>query len=266
MSSSILPLSVTLIARNEAHNLNRSLKSVTNWAKEIVVVINDCSDETAFVAKSYGARVYEHAWHGHRDQKNIALDYASQPWIFALDADEEISVELKASIVRFIQEDDPRYAGAYFARKVWFLGRWITHGDWYPDYSLRLIRKGKGRFYGSTEHDKMKIEGKAKKLKGALHHYSYPNLASTMEKINYFSDIYLERQIDAKKKWSLWNVIFRPLWRFVRAYFLRGGCLDGFAGFYIATLTAFATFVRHSRLYEHEKVQLNESDSPHQNL
>ena len=251
-STNKLPLSIALIAHNEERNIDRCLKSVAGIASEIVLVINDCTDRTVEIAKSYGAKVHTDTWHGHRDQKNIALEKTTQLWVLAIDADEELSDELREEIVEFIQADDPAYAGAYFPRKVWFLGRWITHGDWYPDHSLRLIRKDKGRWGGSREHDSMKLEGKAKKLQADLHHYSNPTLNSQIEKINYFSDIFLQRQLDANKQWSLSHAILRPPWRFFRAYFLRRGFLDGFAGLYAAILSSFAAFVRHSRLYEYK--------------
>jgi glycosyltransferase involved in cell wall biosynthesis len=251
MSSPKLPIGVSLIARNEAHNLPRSLKSVVDWASEIVVVINDCTDETAAVAKQYGARVFEHSWKGFREQKNVSLSFVSQPWVLALDADEEVSADLRRSIVGFFAGDHLRFRGAYFPRKVWFLGRWITHGDWYPDYVTRLFAREHGQWTGSTEHCKVTIDGPVQKLQGDLLHYSNPDMASHIRKMPYYADIFLERQLAEQVRWSVWPAVFRPAWRFLRAYFFRLGLLDGFPGFYIAAATAFATFVRYSRLYEH---------------
>ncbi len=247
-----LPLTLSVIAHNEERNLRRCLQSAVSLCAEIVIVVNDCTDNTEVIAKEFGARVFNESWHGHRDQKNIALSKATQPWIYCIDADEEISPELATSIRSFIESDGCGGAnGAYSARKVWFLGRWILHGDWYPDYCLRLVRRGTGKWAGSREHDKMEVKGSVKKLQGDLFHYSNPTLNSQIQKINYFSDIYLQRQLDDGKQWSLVHALFRPVWRFVRAYFLRFGFLDGFPGLYIAVLTAFAAFVRHSRLYEY---------------
>jgi glycosyltransferase involved in cell wall biosynthesis len=246
-----LPLSLVLIARNEAANLPRCLASVTPWVAEIVVVINDCTDDTAALAKKYGARVYEHPWQGHRDQKNHALGYASQPWVLCLDADEEVSPALAVSIGEFVRRDDANFAGAFFPRKVWFLGRWIKHGDWYPDQSLRLIRRGRGKWGGSSEHDKMELDGPAAKLAGDLHHYTCPSLRDHLQKIGYFGDIFLRRQLERKAQWSAGNAIFRAHWRFFRGYVLRLGFLDGFPGFYIACYMGYATFYRYSLLYEH---------------
>lgn len=246
-----LPLSITLIAHNEAHNIRRCLASVASWASEIIVVINDCTDGTDKIAESYGARVYEHPWRGHRDQKQLALQYVTQPWVFAIDADEEVSDALRESLFTFFKQDATNYAGAYFPRKVWFLGRWITHGDWYPDYSLRLFRHDKGRWAGSQEHDKIALEGRAKKLKGDLHHYSYISLNAQLEKIPYFSDIFLKRLLEKGARWSSFAVVFRAFWRFIRCYFLRLGFLDGFPGFYVACFQGYSTLFRYTRLYEH---------------
>lgn len=247
-----LPISVSMTARNEERNLPRSLGSVAGWVEEMVVVINDCDDKTAEVARSFGARVIEHSWEGYRDQKRFALAQTQSEWVLALDADEEVSEQLRADIFEFFENDYRQFDGAVFPRKVWFLGRWITHGDWYPDLSLRLFRRGKGQWSGSPEHDKIELSGPVKRLKGDLHHYSHPTLNSYTSKIGVFSDYFLERQLAGGRQWSWIDCLLRPWWRFFRAYVLRRGFLDGFPGYYIAKATAFSTLVRYSRLYEHE--------------
>jgi len=259
-----LPLTVCLIAHNEAARIRRCLDSVKPLASEIVLVHNDCVDGTETIARDeYGARCFEEAWRGHRDQKNLALGHATQPWILCLDCDEELSPELAGQLRAFIEAGEPQFDGASFPRKVWFLGRWMTHGDWYPDRSLRLIRNGKGRWAGSREHDRMELDGRAKKLTADLHHYTNPTLNDQIAKINYFADIYLQRQLDGGAQWRLSHALFRPPWRFFRAYILRLGFLDGFPGFYAAALTAFATLVRHSRLYEYKTTpEIREKFSP----
>lgn len=247
------PISVCMIASNEAANIVRALGSVHGWVHEIVLVHNDCRDDTEVIARArFGALTFEEKWHGHRDQKNIALSKASQPWVLCLDADEEVSPELKREIVSTVQQNDPVIHGARFPRSVFLLGRWIRHGDWYPDYSLRLARREHARWAGSREHDRLDVDGKIVTLKADLYHYTVASLNHHLHKITYFGDIFLQRQLDAGKKFRGWNVILRSAWRFVRAYFFRMGFLDGYPGFYIAFFTAFATFFRHTRLYEHE--------------
>ncbi len=248
-----LPISVCMISGAEAARIGRSLESVAGWTEEIVIVLNEeVRDGTEEIALKYGAKIRRRPWAGFLDQKNRALDGATQPWVLALDADEVVSPELRTSIEKFFTGDHERFAGAYFARKVWFLGRWITHGDWYPDHVLRLFRTGQGRWAGSTEHCSVELQGVRTKLCGDLHHYTNPSIESYVTKINYFADIYLQRQLAAKARWSAPAVVIRSAWRFLRAYFFKLGLLDGYPGFFIAASTAYATLVRHSRLYEHQ--------------
>src|SRR4051812_27255649 len=255
--SATLPLSVVVVAKNEGQNLPRCLASVQGWVAEIVVVLNDTTDDSAEVAQRYGAVIHEQTWLGYRDTKNLALDKATHLWVLALDADEEVSPELRAAISAFFQRgDQDRFAGAKFPRKVWFIDRWITHGDWYPDYSLRLFRRDQARWGGDAHvHEKIDSEGLITKLHGDLHHYSFPSISSHVAKINAFADLFLKQQLEQEHRFSLFFALTRPVWRFFRAYILRGGFLDGFPGLYIAWATAFSAFVRYSRLYENERAK-----------
>ena len=245
-----LPLSVAIISYNEEHNLSRCLKSVVDLAQEIVVIDSGSTDTTVAIAEKFGALVKHQTWLGYRDQKNKALEYCTQPWVLALDCDEELSSELQQSLRDFFATGAcDRFEGACFHRKTWFLGRWITHGDWYPDTKLRLFRREKGKW---TEpiHEMVALEGVSTKLGGDLLHYSFPSLNAYIDKINPFSDEFFKKQQQRGQSWSLTAVLLRPLWRFFRAYVLRRGFLDGFPGFWIAIATAFSVFVRYSRSYE----------------
>lgn len=252
--STVLPISVVIVARNEAQTLPRCLASVQGWVAESVVVLNATTDDSATVATKFGAIVSQTEWRGFRDTKNLALDRASQPWALCLDADEEVSPALRADLAAFFaRPDHATFAGARFPRKVWFIDRWITHGDWYPDLSLRLIQRAKARWGGDEfVHEKMACDGPVATLRGDLHHYSFPTLASHVAKINPFADLFVRQHQARGTHFSVAAALFRPFWRFFRAYFLKLGCLDGFPGFYIAWATAFGAFVRYSRLYEEE--------------
>ncbi len=251
-----LPLSISIISKNEETNLRRCLNSAADLAVEIVVVDSGSKDATLAVAAEFGAQTQHQDWLGHRDQKNVALKLCTQPWVLALDCDEELSPELRQSIQDFFAKGDhERFAGAFMARKVWFLGRWILHGDWYPDRKLRLFRREGATWGGSPEHDKVELVGPTTILAGDLHHFSFKDMRHYIAKINTFSDVFLERQKDAGTQWSLIHTLFRPWWRFFRAYVLRRGFLDGFPGFWIATATAFFAFVRYSRKFEHESLE-----------
>ena len=244
-------LSVSLIASNEEKNIGKCLDSVQAIADEIIVVHNDCVDDTVEIAKSFGAKCFEEKWHGYRDQKNISLAKATKSWVLCLDADETVSPALLSSIKEFLKREPLDGVDGYVLnRRSFFLGRWINHGDWYPDRKLRLIRNGNATWSGSLVHELLRAKGDVRRMDGDLLHFSYPSMNTFIEKTISFSDLYLQRQLDAKRKWSFFSVFFRPIWRFVRGYFFRMGFLDGFPGFFIAVSTAFATFFKHSRLYE----------------
>jgi glycosyltransferase involved in cell wall biosynthesis len=224
---------------------------VQGLASEIVVLDSGSTDATRAIAAEAGARVFHQDWLGYRDQKNAALLKCTGPWVLALDADEELSPALRSEIELFFQSGDcDRWHGASFPRKVWFLGRWITHGDWYPDRKLRLVRREGARWAGSPEHDFLETPGPVTRFRSDLHHYSFPDTATFIRKINIFADEYLKRELAAGRQWSLAGTVTRPLWRFFRGYILRRGFLDGFPGLWIAVGVAFQTFVRHSRTYE----------------
>jgi glycosyltransferase involved in cell wall biosynthesis len=253
MAGAPLPLSIAIISFNEESNLRRCLESTAGLAQEIVVVDSGSTDRTCDVAREFGARVQQQDYLGQRDQRNFATSLCTMPWVLNLDCDEELSGELKQSIIAFFANGDAdRYSGARMARKVWFLGRWITHGDWYPDRKLRLFRRDQGRNSGNAAHDKVEVDGPVVTLAGDLHHYSFRDISHYVSKINTFSDAFLEKQKGEGAHWSLAATVLRPWWRFFRAYVLRRGFLDGFPGLWIAVATAFFTFVRYSRKYEDE--------------
>lgn len=249
-----LPLSVVIVAKNEAANLPRCLASVRGWTAGVVVALNATIDASEALALAAGAEVHHLPWQGFRDTKNAALALAPQPWALCLDADEEVSPALRAELIAFFaRPDHATFAGARFPRKVWFLGRWITHGDWYPDLSLRLVQRARARWGGDQfVHEKMECDGPVATLRGDLLHHSFPTLSSHVAKINPFADLFLQQHQARGTRFSVAAAVTRPLWRFVRAYVFKLGFLDGFPGFYIAWATAFGAFVRYSRLYEAE--------------
>jgi len=255
--SPVLPISVVVVARNEAANLPRCLGSVRGWVAETLVALNNTTDDSAAIARAHGATVHELPWAGYRDTKNAALALAAQPWTLCLDADEEVSPALRESICDFFASGRAaHFVGARFPRKVWFINRWITHGDWYPDLSLRLILREKSRWGGDAfVHEKMVCDGPIATLRGDLHHYSFPTLASHVNKIAPFAALFVKQQQARGRRFSLLAALARPAWRFIRAYVFRLGFLDGYPGLYIAVATAFGAFVRYSSLYEAEPPQ-----------
>lgn len=260
MSQDIPPVSLAVTACNEEARLGSCLRSAAGLVRETVVIDSGSHDGTVRLAESLGARVLHQEWLGHSAQKQVALDACSQPWVLILDADEQVSPELASSLRDFFSGGDAAwFHGCRFNRRIRFLGRWITHGDWYPDTKLRLVRRDKARMGGNAAHDTVLVEGAVKHLRGDLLHDSYPTIRSYIDKIIPFADEFTERSLAEGHRWSLAANLLRPLWRFFRAYFLRLGFLDGFPGFWIAFATSFSVFVRYSRAYEEEQRKKKET-------
>jgi glycosyltransferase involved in cell wall biosynthesis len=251
-----LPLSISIISLNEEKNLRRCLASVADLASEIVILDSGSTDRTSEIATEYGARFIHQDWLGYTAQKNRCLALCTQPWVLNLDCDEEVSPQLAGSIRAFFEQGEAgRHAGASMARRTWFLGRWIFHGDWYPDRKVRLFRREGSRWEadgGGQVHERLLVEGGTAALVGDLLHYSFQDIRHYLVKHVDYSGVFLSAQQVKKKKWSLLHTLFRPVWRFARAYVMRRGFLDGFPGLWIAVATAFFTFDRHARLYESE--------------
>lgn len=261
-----LPLSIAIISKNEETNLRRCLSSVKDLPAEIVIVDSGSTDGTEAVAKEFGVHFISQNWLGFTDQKNFCNGHCTQPWILALDCDEELSPELRASIERFFSDgSDKKFNGAWMARRVWFMGRWICHGDWYPDKKLRLFKRDLGKWQGhasSQVHERLVVEGQTMTLEGDLYHYSFRDIRHYLVKHVDYSDVFVAHEESSGRQWSLVDAIFRPWWRFVRAYFLRRGFLDGFPGFWIAIATAFFTFIRHGRKFETKIIREGRSLPP----
>ena len=261
-SAPALPISVCLIAGNEAHRIRRALASVAGWTGEIILVLNhDVSDGTDALAATFGAKIFREPWQGHIAQKNSAAQKATGEWILGLDADEEVSPELRAEIQKLFSTPKKLAAAAAFSfpRCSFYCGRWIRHGDWYPDRQTRLWRRGAAEWGGVDPHDKLMVRGRVCRLKSDLKHFSNESVNAHIKKIIPFTDEYV-RQHSARRAGSqLAGLVVRPLWRLVRAYFLRRGFLDGWPGLYIAWLNAFSTASKYAKLREAEFNQREKS-------
>jgi glycosyltransferase involved in cell wall biosynthesis len=251
-----LPISVCIIAGNEAQRIRRALDSVAGWVAEIVVAIDDkVTDSTGKIAESYGAKVYCRSWEGHAVHRNFASEKATQPWLFALDVDEVVSPSLRDEIVRIISNAgaSPDSPAAYgFPRCTFYCGRWIRHGNWYPDRKIRIWRREAGRWEGSP-HEKLIVRGRTGWLRSDLLHYSMESLEHQVKKTISTADYFLQQCEASGRKVGFSDLAFRPWWSFFRSYFLRLGFLDGWQGYVIAWMTAFYTFLRYAKVLVKQK-------------
>lgn len=238
-------LSVIIITKNEADNIRACLESVA-WAEEIVVVDSGSSDTTVEICRELGAQVHEHDWPGFGIQKNRALSYATHEWVFAIDADERVTPELRTQLIKAIEEDSED--GFYVPRLSQFCGRFIRHSGWYPDYVLRLFRRTKGRFSDDMVHERVILEGPAGRLTSPLLHYSYLNEADVQRKTKQYARAGAMQMFKSGKTASLADAPLRAGWAFVRTYCLRLGFLDGMAGYDIALMNARTTYLKYNQL------------------
>ncbi len=248
MTARGLGLSVAIITLNEEKDLPDCLASVA-WADEVVVCDSGSRDRTVEIATQTGARTFQDPWRGFAAHKTLAVERCSHPWVLVLDADERVSPALRAEITERLQ--DPGAADGYtVARRNYFLGRWIRHGGWYPDRSLRLFRKGRGRFQPRSVHEALQVEGRSGDLREPLEHYTYRSVGEFLERMSRYAQLAAEELHAAGRRARPVDLTLRPLWTFLRMYVLQAGFLDGGRGLRLAGLYAAYTFAKYATLWE----------------
>jgi glycosyltransferase involved in cell wall biosynthesis len=242
-----VPLSVVLITQNAAAQLPDCLASVA-FADEVVVVDSGSSDGTAEVAARYGARVVAREWLGFGRQKQFAVEQATHDWVLCLDADERVSPELAASLVRALEE--PTAQVYRMARRNRFLGRWLRHGEGYPDWSARLFDRRHARWSDDAVHEKVLYAVSPGTLDGDLLHESAENLGRYLDKQNRYSTLAAEELHRRGRRAGLFELAFSPLVRFIKFYFFRLGCLDGVPGLVHISVGCMNSFMKYAKLIE----------------
>ncbi len=246
-------ISVVIITLNEEKNILRCIKSIADIADEIIVLDSFSTDATKQICQQNGVKFYQHAFDGHIQQKNRALDLASNNWVLALDADEAPDNILIEEINNVMNE--PEADAYYFNRLTNYLGKWIRHSGWYPDQKLRLFKKDMGKWTGINPHDKIEMQKNAtiKYIKGDLLHYSYYSIEQHLAQINSFTTIGANEAFKKNKKSNWFIASIKAIWKFIRDYFFKLGFLDGYYGFIICSLSAWATFSKYIKIVELQK-------------
>ncbi|MBI3637076.1 MAG: glycosyltransferase family 2 protein [Candidatus Rokubacteria bacterium] len=241
-------LSVAVITYNEEDRLRECLDSVA-WADEIVVVDSESHDKTVQIAREFTDRVIVRPWPGFAPQKNFALAEATGDWILSLDADEEVPPELRAEIPGLIARPDA-CDGYTVRRRNVFLGQWIRHGGLYPDWQLRLFRRGRGRFGDRDVHESVDVAGTVGQLTNDLIHRSYRGVDDFFDRANRYSTLAAQEVVRAGRRVRARELVLRPLGRFVSMYIARRGFLDGRKGLLLAALYAYYVFMRTAKVWE----------------
>ncbi|HEX4543882.1 MAG TPA: glycosyltransferase family 2 protein [Candidatus Acidoferrum sp.] len=240
--------SACIITLNEEQNLPRALASVSSVADEIVVVDAGSTDATEHVVREFGAVFAVRAWTNYAEQKNFAAAAASNDWILSLDADEELSSVLQTSLLQW-KKRTPDFSVYEMSRRAWYLGRWINHSGWYPDFQRRLYRRDVAQFSGII-HESLRFNGKPGRLKGDLLHYTVGSFAEHEEKVARYAALAGQQlYLDGKRSWrpAVW---FATPWSWFQNFFLRGGFLDGYRGALIAQMAARAVRIKYRKLGE----------------
>ncbi|MBE6335450.1 MAG: glycosyltransferase family 2 protein [Lentimicrobiaceae bacterium] len=235
-------ISVTIISLNEEDKIGKCLESLRDVADEVVVVDSFSTDSTKHICEEYGARFIEQKWLGYSEQKNLANDIATHDWILSIDADEVLSDELKKSILKIKENDDPVNYIFSFNRLNNYCGKWIHHSGFYPDRKIRIWNRNVGKWEGLV-HETIEFSTKVKEihLKGDLLHYSYSKPEDFEKQVFRFAEMRAQHYFDKGKKNATLLSIVSPIYFFIKHYFIRLGFLDGKEGFVMCWVSAKAT-------------------------
>lgn len=243
-----LPLSATIITRNEENKIRRCIDSL-GFCDEIIVVDSGSEDNTTNVATEAGAQVISQAWLGYGPQKQFAIEHAAHNWVLCIDADEVVSEPLRQSIEQAFT-NNPTVSGFKMPRCNHFLGRPLRHGEGYPDLSLRLFDRRKGKWSDDSVHEKVIISGTVKQLTGDIMHYSEDSLFSYIAKQNEYTSLQAQQLYERGKRNGVSKSIFSPVFRFIKFYLIRLGFLDGFPGLVHILIGCFNAFCKNVKLVE----------------
>ncbi|MCL4338810.1 glycosyltransferase family 2 protein [Patescibacteria group bacterium] len=259
-------ISVAIATYNEGKNISKCLESVKSWVDEIVIVDGTSTDDTVKIAKEFGASVIsaDNPDMFHINKQKAIDACKSGNWILQLDADEVVSTDLKKEIIVAINNQQPithslqSINGFWLPRKNFFLGRFFEKGGQYPDYTLRLYRKGKGKLPCKSVHEQAVVEGETAYLKNPLLHYPYPNFAHYLEHFNKYTDIFADELIDKKISISFSSIVsfmfIKPFLWFLLTFVRHKGFVDGFPGFVFSFFSALRYPVSYIKYWEKKKL------------
>ena len=239
-------LTAILIAYNEELDLPRALASLKGVADEIILVDSGSTDRTCEIARASGARVYSRTLDSLAEQKNYAASLASNNWLLSIDCDEELSSNLRSSLIAW-KEQPPDKDGYDFPLMTSYLGSWIRHSGWYPDYKLRLYRRDRGKFVGVL-HEGVKLDGPPGRLEGHLLHYTMRSYAEHKAKLDFLTTMAAEDMFAHGRKGWRAAMIFAPPWTFFQRVVFQLGVLDGRRGWLIAWMSAKSIYTKYRKL------------------
>ena len=245
-----MKISASIIVRNEEHNV-AALCETLAWADEIVIVDSDSTDKTVEIARRHTDKIFQREFRGYKDKHQFADAQTTGDWIFWIDADERVTPELQAAIAKLRETDANSLPDGFrIARKTFYLGRWIKHSGWYPDYQMRLYRKEASFWDGAAPHETARVKGRVEILPGELLHYTKQSLSEHHRVTESYAALAAQYLYDKGKRAGPLAIFFHPIAAFIRAYLLKLGFLDGPQGLIIALFTAYGVFLKYAKLWE----------------
>lgn len=253
-----MKISVKINVYNEAHNIAAACESVA-WADEIVICDSDSTDNTVEIARRYTDKIFNREFRGYKDKHEYSDAQTTGDWIFWLDADERLTPALCAALEALRQRDPATLpAGFRIARRTRFLGRWIKHSGWSPDYQMRLYRKAASYWDGVAPHETARVHGSIETLSGELLHYTSDNLHDHQRRMDSYTTLAAEYLFQHGKRVRSLDLFSLPVAAFVRTYLFKQGFRDGAQGLIIAMFTAYSVFLKYAKVWE-KRQQLKET-------
>lgn len=243
-----MSISAVIATLNEEKNLKKCLASL-DFVNEIIIVDSGSADKTVEIAKKFTKKIFFTDFKGFSQIKQYGIEKAKCDWILIIDADEEVSDNLKQKLLE-IDKKVNNISGFYIKRETFFLGKKIKHCGWGKDYQLRFFKKNKGIFNGKIVHESLNVQGRIEYIDFPLYHYSYPDVKSYFEKMNRYTSLQAKQKIE---NFLLLKMIFKPFFKFFKMYFLRLGFLDGIHGLILSLFSAFSEFVKYGKMLEIKK-------------
>lgn len=255
-----LPVSIYVIAYNDEPNMRACLESIAGWAAELIVVDSHSTDQTAAIAMEFTDKVYQVDFQGFGSLRNQAVSYCSYEWVFSLDTDERMTAELQEEIRQVLGRAG---ADAYFVpRKNFFLGRWIRHCGWYPDYRQpQLFKKSRFRYRQELVHESFDCDGEIGYLRQAALQYPFRDIDHYIAKQDRYSDLMAKRMVEEGNRFSPHQLVTHPLGAFARMYCLKRGFLDGIPGLILSGLYGYYTFMKYAKFWELTKSDPSQSQA-----
>ena len=244
-----MKISAVIITKNEEKILSRCLDAVS-WADEIIIVDSFSTDRTVQIAEEFGATVFKKKWAGFSQQKNFAISKARVPWILSLDADEIATPDLKDEILKITADAGGRCAGYYIPRRTYFYGRLMRFGKVYPDYQMRLFKKGCGEFEKTEIHERLLVKGEEGRLKNPLLHYSKAGIEDHIKTVNSYTELEAKRAVKLGYRPTGYSVVIKPMLYFLKHYIWNFGFLDGTAGLTYYSINAAYVFIKEVKAME----------------